>query len=95
LRPWFSSFLNRASERVSRQRFDKLLQAQDQRIEQGLDGLADGISVVSLSETNRLAEQATQSDTFEEVLKQGDSAEEGQPDSIQSNAQISRAAAHD
>ena len=67
---------------------------EDQRIEQRLDGFADGVFVVALGETDPPLELAAQTQLAEERVQQSDPAEGGQPLSVAGNSRISRSSAH-
>jgi hypothetical protein len=68
--------------------------AQDQRVEQHLQGFADAVAVVALSKSNMPPERALQVDALEELLDQSHCVELSQADSMGGNAKISRSMGH-
>ena len=69
-------------------------EAQDQRVEQRLQGFADAVAVVPLCESDALGKETLQPDPLEKLLEECHSAELGQPQSVDADTQISRSTSH-
>jgi len=69
-------------------------ETQDQRVEEGFQGLADAVAVIALDKADVSREGPLQTEALKKLLDQSYASKLGQADPIEGNAQISWASVH-